>query len=355
MQKGYFHRVNRLSPTRLWINNPTPREAEAAIEAGAISCTTNPTYGSKQLGHPETREETMRLIREAVFVTEDDDRAADLVTQRLVRRILERFDPLFAAKPGEKGFVSIQGNPFLDEDPDNIVSEARAYRRLGRNFIAKIPVTEAGLAAIERLVAEDTPIIATEVMGLPQTIAVCESYQRVAEKSGRHPPFYLTHITGIFDEYLNSVAREQGVDIPAEYLWQAGCIVARRQYQLLKERGYPGIMLGGGARDLHHFTEMVGGEVHVTINWQGTANRLIEEDPPVVWRMFTPAPPPVVEELLAKLPDFRRAYLEDGLAVDEFKGFGPVQHFRNSFLKGWCDLREAIAAVRQTLRVGTRA
>ena len=334
--------MNRLSPTRLWINNPTPSDADRAIEAGAISCTTNPTYAMKQLQRDETRGEAESIVADVAARVKDVDDAADQVTQRLVKRILDRFLPVYERKPGAQGFVSIQGNPFQDDDADHIVAEALRYRSLGPNFIAKIPVIEAGVEAIERLIPEDVPIIATEVMGLSQTIAVCELYRRVSGECGKLPPFYVTHITGIFDEHLQNVVREQGIEIGPDILWQAGCAVARRQYQLFKDRGYPGTMLGGGARGLHHFTEMVGSEMHITINWVGTADRLIQENPPVVWRMFNPTPQYVIDELTEKLPDFRRAYSEDGLGVEEYKDFGPVQLFRDSFIKGWSYLREAI-------------
>jgi len=52
-EQGYFHRVSRMTPTRLWINNVTPEEAEAAIAIGATGCTQNPTYPEKMLTHPE--------------------------------------------------------------------------------------------------------------------------------------------------------------------------------------------------------------------------------------------------------------------------------------------------------------
>jgi transaldolase len=290
----------------------------------------------------------LAVIDEVAGRVQNNDEATDQVFQKLVQTILERFRPLFDAAPGGQGFVSMQGDPFRDDDPDHIVAEALRYRRLGPNVIAKIPVVEAGLQAIERLIPEDVPIIATEVMGLPQAVAVCELYRRVSRRSAKAPPFYVTHITGIFDEHLAKTVREAGTDIPADFLWQAGCIVARRQYQLLKERGYPGIMLGGGARDLHHFTEVVGSDMQVTINWKGTADRLIQQDPPVVWRMFTPAPPHVIQELLDKVPDFRKAYEETGMSVAEFKDFGPVQHFRAMFLRGWAFLREAVAGRRRS-------
>jgi len=46
---GYFHRVAAQTTTRLWINNPTGEEADLAIEAGAIGCTTNPAYCARLL------------------------------------------------------------------------------------------------------------------------------------------------------------------------------------------------------------------------------------------------------------------------------------------------------------------
>jgi hypothetical protein len=49
------------------------------------------------------------------------------------------------------------------------------------------------------------------------------------------------------------------------------------------------------------------------------------------------------------LPDFRRGYLDDGLAVEEFEGFGPVQLFRSSFIKSWKRVLEIIKDRRARL------
>lgn len=335
MKDDYFQRVKKLTPTRLWINNPTPKEAEKSIVSGAISCTTNPTYCMKQIQNELEIKRVYKVIDEVIKEYNDDNLVADIIQQRLVKKILDIFLPLYQKSPGREGFVSIQGNPFLDDNAEQIINEALSYRKLGKNFITKIPATKAGLEALETLIPEDIPMIATEVMGISQAVYTCEMYKRVSKKCGKYPPFYLTNITGIFDEHLKNVAEHDGIDISPDVLWQAGAIVARKQYKIFKERGYPGIMLGGGARGLHHFTEMVGSEMHVTINWKGTADKLIEIDPPVVYRMFNPTPQYVIDELLNKVPDFKRAYLEDGLDVDEFKDFGPVDLFRSSFIKGW--------------------
>lgn len=345
MSHGYFHRVARQSPTRLWINNPTQEEARKAIAAGAISCTTNPTYTAKMLQEESEKEAVMGVIDQVTSTAGDDAKAASEIQRQVIKPLVEIFSTLYAKDP-HQGFVSIQGDPYAEDDYANIVEAALADRALGENVIAKIPVTAAGLKAIEHLIWENVPIIATEVMAISQATAVCELYERTCARTGRRPPLFVTHITGIFDEYLHNLACQEEIPIAKDILWQAGTIVARKQYKLLKERGYQVTMLGGGARGLHHFTEMVGGDIHVTINWRGAAEELVRRDPPVVYRMDTPIPDYAVNELL-RIPVFRMAFEEGGLAVEEFADYGPVRYFRDSFEAGWSALLEAIAARRK--------
>lgn len=343
----YFQRVTRETATRLWINNPTLEELEKALEAGAISCTTNPTYGAKLLrSEPEAiRPVIDRVIRE----TEDDDTAADRVAQEVTRRVIERMLPLYERSGGTQGFVTIQDDPRKEEDWTRIVTMALRCRELGPNFMTKIPVTQAGIQAIEALIAENIPLCATEVFALDQAVAICELYERTAEKTGNAPPFYVTHITGIFDEYLGKFAQQNGIALSPERLAWAGATVGRAEYRLLTERGYRTTLLGGGARGTHHFTDFVGGDFHITINWS-TAQELLEADPPVVSRIETPTPPDIQEELAAKLPDFRRALTLGALPVEEFAEFGPVVLFRNNFIAGYEYLLAEVAARRAQLQ-----
>jgi transaldolase len=332
MAEGYFHRLHAQTPTRLWVNNPTLEEADRAIAAGAISCTTNPAYAARVIKTEPRR--ALRAICEAIQESPDDQRAADLAQQIIVKGIMEKFRALYESDPGRQGFVSIQGDPHRDADPDHIVDEALRFRKLSRNFITKIPCTAAGLKAFEQLIPEDMPIIATEVFAMAQAIEVCELYQRVSQRCGKHPPFYVTHISGIFDECLAKTAECQGVKVSPQALAQAGCTLARKQYAMMRKRGYQITLLGGGARGTHHFTEMVGGALHVTINWS-TADEIIQADPPLTPRIDAITPQTVIDELCDKLPDFRKAYLDDGLTLKEFSGFAPLQYFRNMFVKGW--------------------
>jgi hypothetical protein len=51
----------------------------------------------------------------------------------------------------------------------------------------------------------------------------------------------------------------------------------------------------------------------VTINWKGTADALLRADPPVVSAFSAATPYAVLDELLAKVPDFLTAWTPGSL------------------------------------------
>ena len=338
MRDGYFKRVHALTPTRFWVNNPTISQARLALEAGAINCTTNPTYTSKMLASEEMRPILLNVIGEAKKRLHDTAEIAAYTQREAVRLLMEVFKEKHAAALAREGFVSLQGDPTREDEPRNIIDEALEDRKLGGNFIAKIPTTAAGLEAMRFLAARDVPIIATEIMSVSQCLAACKAYAQ----SGGNAAFFVTCIAGIFDDCLKIQKNNGEFDIEPDILFQAGCILMRRQYRLMRERNLPGILLGGGARGLHHFTEFVGGACDITINWMGTADKLIEQDMPVICRMDEPTPEWVLDELMTKVPTFAKAYTRDGLKPDEYADFPPVRLFRGQFEDGWAKLVKEI-------------
>lgn len=345
--KGYFHRVQEETPTRFWINNPTLAQARKALEAGAVGCTTNPAYVSKLFSSPEDYRTVVRAVDLLVPYESNDSVVAAKVQAAMVARLSDVFLPLFEASKGKQGFVTIQGDPFEETIAQKIIDEGIENRKIGPNIMVKIPVTEPGIEAISYFVDRDMGTMATEVMGLSQAIAICEAYEKASKSSGRKPPFFVTHITGILDDYFKQAIAAAKLDISAEAVKFAGLSIAKREYELIKERGYPGTMLGGGARKLEDFTELVGGDLAVTINWEGTADLLIEKDEPVVSRIAAPVDESLVDELRKKLPDYSRALDPAGMKPAEFYDYGGVELFRNSFMKGWKQLLALVAERRK--------
>jgi transaldolase len=161
----------------------------------------------------------------------------------------------------------------------------------------------------------------------------------------------VTHITGILDEYWRGIVESERVSISPDALRQAGCTVAREEYRLIRERGYKATMLGGGARGTHHFTEMVGADMSVTLNWS-TVNELIEEDAPALSRIDARVSNELRDEMMRSLPGFSRAFVEGKLAIEEAADFGPLVLFRGNFLNGYARLIDEIANRRSSWSLG---
>lgn len=335
-KQHYFKRVQELTPTKFWINNVTKEEARKAIEEGAVGCTQNPAYTWKMITHPDAKEHVTSLVK---FYKEKGLCNHDVlihVQRNLVEEIAEIFEPLYKETHHQMGYVSIQGDPF-HEDVDTIVSYALFNREHKQNIMAKIPVTEDGLKAIAILAAQGVPINATEVMSVRQALDVCDVYEKATRMMDPllKAPILYSHITGIFDEYLTKIVKENAIDIHPDYVWQAGMIAAKKTYSLCKQRNPEVGFIGGGARGLHHFTEMVGADANITINWKGTAEVLLEQNPMVIEQFQRPISQAAVDELCTKLPDFVKGYFVEAIQPKDYEEFGPVVLFRESFETAW--------------------
>lgn len=347
MSESYFLAVKARTPSRLWVNNPTLAEIGSALGQGAIGCTTNPSYGGNLL--KRAPDEVLPIVAECSAEAADDHDAADLVQQRLVARIARHFRPLFDETGGQEGFVSIQGAPDIDDDGERILAEAYAGRAIGPNIAIKIPATLPGLDAFERLVAEGSPTVVTEVFSLAQLISACEAYLRVSATTGLRPPFFLSPITGIFCDHLKKVAARDAIMCSPDVVDQAGVALGRACYNLVERRGYPVKLLFGGARLPIDFTGLIGGATAATINYATVEQILaLPAAPMVADTIHEPLDLRIVSELRAKFSDFDRALAVDALRPAEFESFGPVRHFRDAFLEGWNAVLGAVAQVRQS-------
>ena len=161
------------------------------------------------------------------------------------------------------------------------------------------------------------------------------------------PIIYYSHIMGIFNEYIAEYVTKKGIEISPDIYGQAGITVARKMVQVLRERSARIEMISGGARTVENFTDMVGAQAYITINWKGTFDVLLERNEPVVQKFLQPTPDSVVDELLEKIPEFGRAYMINGLKEEEFEEYGPVVKFRNSFQQGWKIALAEVAKLRR--------
>jgi transaldolase len=121
----------------------------------------------------------------------------------------------------------------------------------------------------------------------------------------------------------------------------AGIAAFKRAYAIFRERGYRSRLLAAAYRHRLHWTEIIGGEVSMTMPhaWQVRFNASeIDPEP----RMDVPVDPRLIDDLLARIPDFRRAYEPDGMAPDEFEAYGAAARTLRAFIASYHDLQAAV-------------
>lgn len=242
----------------------------------------------------------------------------------------------------------MQTNPTFYRSVEAIVAQAVHFHGLAPNIQAKIPVTRAGIAAVEEATFRGVNINATVCFTLPQAVAVAEAVERGLkrreaagqETAGMTP--VCTLMIGRLDDWLKVVAKKESIVLTPGHLDWAGIAVMKKAYALFQERGYRARLLAAAYRHHMHWSELIGGDIVQTIpyEWQLLFN---SSDVPVKKRMQDPVDPALVDELSRKFPDFRRAYDEKGLTLQEFDRFGATVRTLRTFIGSYSDL---LACVR---------
>jgi transaldolase len=349
--KSPLHETVATTATDVWNDSCSLEELAYAIENGAVGATSNPTI----VGEVLAKERDRWQGRIAELAAGNPAWTEDEVTWRLIEEMAvgaaELLLPVFEREGGRKGRLSIQTSPKLYRDPERLVEQAHRFAGLAPNMQVKIPATRAGIEAIERVTAEGVVINATVCFTVPQALAVGAAVERGLERreaagedvSATAP--VCTIMVGRLDDWLEIHAAREGILLrPGTVNW-SGIACVKRAYGIYGERGYRTRLLAAAYRNHLHWSELVGGDIVLTIphKWQVLFNA---SDIPVVPRFDEPVPAAILEELQAKLPDFRRAYEPDGLSDSEFDSYGATVRTLRGFIGSYQDL---VARVRDVM------
>ena len=341
--KSPLHKMTQTTPTCLWNDSASIQELTYSMEHGGVGATCNPVIVlgvlKSELAIWKSRIEA--LLKE--FPTADEDEIAWKVVREISVRAAALLKPVFDAQGGKNGRLSIQTDPRLYRDTKRIVEQAEEFSRLAPNMIVKIPVTSAGIPAIEEATYRGISINATVCFTLPQCVAVAEAVERGLkrrEKEGKEIASMgpvCTIMVGRLDDWLKVLIEKENVAIDPGYTEWAGVAVFKKTYKLFRERGYRIRLLAAAFRNHMHWSELIGGDIVISppYAWQV---RLNKSDIEVVPRIDRPVAPEIVEELGRKFVDFQRAYTEKGISIAEFDSFGPTRRTLRQFVAACHDL-----------------
>jgi transaldolase len=186
-------------------------------------------------------------------------------------------------------------------------------------------------------------INATVSFTVAQAIAVAEAVERGLKRRERegkdisHMGPVCTIMVGRLDDWLKVVAEKDGTIVDPSYLDWAGVAAMKKAYSIYKQKGYRLRLLSAAFRNHLHWSEFIGGDVVISppCEWQ---KRFNASDIEVKDRMSTPVDKKILDTLCTKFAEFRKAYDENGMRVEEFDQFGATRRTLRQFCKALDDI-----------------
>jgi transaldolase len=345
--KSPLHQMTQTTPTCLWNDSASLEELSSSIEDGAVGATCNPVIALGVL-RKEIRDWKPRieaLVEEMPTATEDH--IGWRVVEEMSARAAALLKPVFESHGGRNGRLSIQTDPRFFRNTAAIIEQAERFNQLAPNMIVKIPVTKAGIPAIEEATYRGISINATVSFTLPQSIAVAEAVERGLKRREREGKDIhsmgpvCTIMVGRLDDWLKVVMEKENISTDPGYLEWAGVAVFKKAYRIFQERGYRTRLLSAAFRNHMHWSEFIGGDIVISppYSWQKRYNA---SDIEVIPRIDRPVDQEIVADLSKRFSDFRRAYEENGLAISEFDSFGATRRTLRQFTAACTDLNSLL-------------
>jgi transaldolase len=347
--KSKLHEMALTRQTDYWNDSCSVEELTYAIDQGAVGATSNPTIVLTVL-----RQE-MHLWRDRIqaIIAENPTWSEVEITWKVFEEVgmkgAELLLPVFERAGGLKGRLSIQTNPANYRNAEAVVAQARHFDTLLPNMQVKAPVTSVGLKAIEEATYHGVNINATVSFTVPQAIAVAEAVERGLDRRvadghdiSKMSPV-CTIMVGRVDDWMTVVTNRDNLTVNPDSISWAGVAVMKKAYQLYQERGYRARLLAAAYRHHRHWSEFIGGDVVVSIpyKWQ---QRFNASDVAVKDRMNDQVHQAIIDDLYEHIPDFRKAYDEDGMTVEEFDTYGATVRTLRGFIASY---HELIALIRE--------
>ena len=329
--------------TDYWNDSCAVAELEYAVARGGTGATSNPTI----VGEVMKKEKDHWVPRVREIAAANPHWSEVEITWLLIEEMGARgagiLAPVFEAHDGRKGRLSLQTNPANYRTPDRMVEQAVHFSTLAPNIQVKFPCTAEGLQAVEEATARGVVGNVTVVFTVAQCIAAAEAIERGlrrAEAAGiemSHASPVCSLMIGRLDDWMKVLVERDNIALDPDATNWAGIAAFKRAYAIYQERGYRTRLLAAAYRHRLHWTELVGADVVLTMPhaWQVRFN---ESGIDPVSRIEMPVEQAYIDDLLERIPDFRRAYEPDGLAPAEFVTFGATARTLRSFVASYHDL-----------------
>lgn len=329
----------------LWNDSCALNELKDAVDVGMVGATSNPVIVGAAVTADKARLLPVLdgLIHAHAHAHESEDDVAWHLIAHVVKEGAAVLEPIYQKSRGARGFISAQVSPKHWRDPKKMIAHATELAALAPNVAIKAPATAAGIEAMEEMVAHGINVNATVSFSVSQALSVAEAFERGKRRAKQpdalHP--WVTIMIGRVDDHVKRVLEKSKATVdPGAASW-AGIAVFKNAVRAFKERKYSATLLAAAYRHHLHWSELIGPGVAQTIPY-GWWRQFDTSDVVPAVTLDKPVDPRVVAELRAKVPDFRKAFDEDGMKPADFASYGATVHTLRQFLEGYDKLVQLV-------------
>jgi transaldolase len=186
-------------------------------EDGISGVTSNPTIFEKGMGGSERYDDAFREVAEE---TDDPQEVFERLALGDVRDAADLLRPVFDRTRGQDGYVSFELPASLANDADGSIEQALRLRELidRDNVLIKVPGTEAGVRAFEKLTARGVNVNVTLLFAVERYREIAEAFiggleRRLdagepIDRSASVASFFVSRVDTKVDAALEELGRE---------------------------------------------------------------------------------------------------------------------------------------------------
>jgi transaldolase len=215
---------------------------KALVAQGLRGVTSNPAIFEKAIAGSSDYDQEIKALAKTGLAVEA---LYETLAIKDIQLAADELAAVYRSTDGRDGYVSLEVSPFLANDTDGTVAEARRlFQAVGRpNLMIKIPATAEGLPAITASIAAGVNVNVTLIFGLENYKAVADAYIAGLEQlalrgpsvRGGHPVNAVASVASFFVSRVDTaVDRELEKKDTRDLLGKIGianCKIAYAEYR----------------------------------------------------------------------------------------------------------------------------
>lgn len=213
-------------------------EMRTLIDRGLRGVTSNPSIFDKAISGSDRYDSQLGQLAKKGHSTEEIYQAVVISD---IQTACDMFRPVYDSTGGLDGYISLEVSPDLAHDTEMTIAEVRSYwDRVARpNLMIKIPATDEGYPAVEKMIGEGINVNVTLMFSVEQYDRVAQAYLSGLEqllasggdlsRSASVASFFVSRVDTKVDKALEEIGGAE------DLLGQIGVANAKLAYRRFQE------------------------------------------------------------------------------------------------------------------------